>query len=190
MPSTTQPQPQPQSEGLDPGGTGQEQQQPDNALRTLQQSRKQDIMAAILMGQCLPGFAWEPNQDAPLCNQCKREFTLLFRRRHHCRRCGLIFCYSCSLHTAWLAVPLSWASDERHSHFFAGYDNDPLEHLRRIASQPGQLPANSDFRDSSPSEPSSHARLEKLPWSLTLQRVCTPCFEVLKSHPIPAFLPV
>ncbi|KAI8325086.1 hypothetical protein GQ54DRAFT_252028, partial [Martensiomyces pterosporus] len=47
------------------------------------------------MRQCLPESAWEPDEATAVCRQCARRFTL-FLRRHHCRRCGLVFCDSCS----------------------------------------------------------------------------------------------
>eukprot|EP01103_Thecamoeba_quadrilineata_P011901 TRINITY_DN2951_c0_g1_i2.p1 TRINITY_DN2951_c0_g1~~TRINITY_DN2951_c0_g1_i2.p1 ORF type:complete len:1587 (+),score=332.98 TRINITY_DN2951_c0_g1_i2:205-4761(+) len=36
-----------------------------------------------------------PDQHCTMCYDCEKEFTTL-RRRHHCRVCGLIFCYQCS----------------------------------------------------------------------------------------------
>ena len=38
---------------------------------------------------------WVPDSDVVGCMKCSNKFTLL-RRRHHCRRCGGIFCYKCS----------------------------------------------------------------------------------------------
>lgn len=38
---------------------------------------------------------WIPDQDAPSCMGCTTQFTA-FRRRHHCRNCGRVFCGSCS----------------------------------------------------------------------------------------------
>lgn len=38
---------------------------------------------------------WIPDQDAPTCMGCTTQFTA-FRRRHHCRNCGRVFCGSCS----------------------------------------------------------------------------------------------
>ncbi|KAK9727773.1 hypothetical protein K7432_001592 [Basidiobolus ranarum] len=38
---------------------------------------------------------WESDGDAPDCRQCGRRF-MLFLRRHHCRRCGLVFCDRCT----------------------------------------------------------------------------------------------
>eukprot|EP00096_Caligus_rogercresseyi_P011417 TRINITY_DN4485_c0_g1_i1.p1 TRINITY_DN4485_c0_g1~~TRINITY_DN4485_c0_g1_i1.p1 ORF type:complete len:669 (-),score=206.20 TRINITY_DN4485_c0_g1_i1:1457-3463(-) len=39
--------------------------------------------------------AWVPDEAAPICMGCQDPFTL-FKRRHHCRSCGLVFCYHCS----------------------------------------------------------------------------------------------
>lgn len=41
---------------------------------------------------------WVPDQLVVACNCCNTPFTL-FRRRHHCRACGQIFCASCSKFT-------------------------------------------------------------------------------------------
>eukprot|EP01063_Lacrimia_lanifica_P009612 TRINITY_DN16553_c1_g1_i1.p1 TRINITY_DN16553_c1_g1~~TRINITY_DN16553_c1_g1_i1.p1 ORF type:complete len:263 (+),score=46.14 TRINITY_DN16553_c1_g1_i1:56-844(+) len=38
---------------------------------------------------------WTPDSDAPECVGCGIGFTL-FRRRHHCRCCGRVFCAPCS----------------------------------------------------------------------------------------------
>jgi len=37
---------------------------------------------------------WTPDNEALVCSSCNTKFTLL-NRRHHCRRCGKIFCNSC-----------------------------------------------------------------------------------------------
>jgi len=39
---------------------------------------------------------WEPDQSATYCPLCKVTFIYPFRRKHHCRKCGRIFCDSCS----------------------------------------------------------------------------------------------
>ena len=36
-----------------------------------------------------------PNESAERCGACREEFGL-FRRRHHCRHCGYVFCADCS----------------------------------------------------------------------------------------------
>ncbi|ESL05617.1 hypothetical protein TRSC58_06727 [Trypanosoma rangeli SC58] len=38
---------------------------------------------------------WQRNNAAQMCHKCRRSFNL-FVMRHHCRRCGLIFCQHCS----------------------------------------------------------------------------------------------
>jgi hypothetical protein len=38
---------------------------------------------------------WMLDEDAPRCLSCDKRFFFPFRRRHHCRSCGLIFCSRC-----------------------------------------------------------------------------------------------
>lgn len=44
---------------------------------------------------------WEPDDRVSDCRSCKRRFTFYFRK-HHCRRCGRIFCDRCSSRRAAL----------------------------------------------------------------------------------------
>ncbi|KAH9977553.1 hypothetical protein BJV74DRAFT_780952 [Russula compacta] len=48
----------------------------------------------------LPRTLWKKDTDAPYCETfvCRKPFTLM-ERRHHCRKCGGIFCRTCSSHT-------------------------------------------------------------------------------------------
>ncbi|PWN51581.1 FYVE-domain-containing protein [Violaceomyces palustris] len=46
---------------------------------------------------------WERDTDVNECRGCSRRFTF-FVRKHHCRRCGKIFCDSCSSRRAHLDV--------------------------------------------------------------------------------------
>lgn len=41
-------------------------------------------------------FPWIPDDKAPFCLSCKSQFKFPFKRRHHCRKCGKVFCSSCS----------------------------------------------------------------------------------------------
>ncbi|VDL93674.1 unnamed protein product [Schistocephalus solidus] len=45
--------------------------------------------------QALSMAEWKSDSDAGVCTQCAVPFGLS-RRKHHCRNCGLIFCYECS----------------------------------------------------------------------------------------------
>ena len=47
---------------------------------------------------------WVDDESVTACQQCEEPFTMLVRR-HHCRKCGGIFCYSCSSFT--LVLPSS-----------------------------------------------------------------------------------
>jgi hypothetical protein len=38
---------------------------------------------------------WKDDRVYPNCFQCQRQFTVV-RRRHHCRKCGHIFCAKCT----------------------------------------------------------------------------------------------
>lgn len=35
---------------------------------------------------------WKPESKVSKCEHCDREFYYLFRTKHHCRKCGLVFC--------------------------------------------------------------------------------------------------
>jgi len=38
---------------------------------------------------------WQPDDDVKKCNKCNSEFSL-FKRKHHCRACGKIYCSNCT----------------------------------------------------------------------------------------------
>ncbi|CAH1262608.1 ZFYVE26 [Branchiostoma lanceolatum] len=46
---------------------------------------------------------WVPDEDVTHCMVCKFEQFGMFNRRHHCRRCGRVVCYSCSSHKVLVA---------------------------------------------------------------------------------------
>ncbi|KAG8343327.1 putative zinc finger protein [Trypanosoma vivax] len=43
----------------------------------------------------VPNKHWKPDTASSQCEKCAKDFGL-FRRRHHCRCCGDLFCYNCS----------------------------------------------------------------------------------------------
>eukprot|EP00475_Leptophrys_vorax_P002916 TRINITY_DN1165_c0_g1_i3.p1 TRINITY_DN1165_c0_g1~~TRINITY_DN1165_c0_g1_i3.p1 ORF type:complete len:907 (-),score=264.81 TRINITY_DN1165_c0_g1_i3:479-3130(-) len=45
---------------------------------------------------------WVPDEDQESCTLCNKNFTMI-RRRHHCRRCGLLVCGNCSKQTRILS---------------------------------------------------------------------------------------
>ena len=63
-------------------------------------------MAAAVVRQRAPAeiecgrAQWVPDGDRPACELCRVDFSLLTRRRHHCRRCGEVFCAACSSYSA------------------------------------------------------------------------------------------
>jgi len=44
---------------------------------------------------------WKPNNSSSSCFDCGRQFSIMYRR-HHCRKCGEIFCANCLLSKARL----------------------------------------------------------------------------------------
>jgi len=55
---------------------------------------------------------WQPDDKAPKCNKCNAEFSL-FKRRHHCRACGKVFCSNCTTKTTKIKN--------------LGYDEEPVK---------------------------------------------------------------
>lgn len=49
----------------------------------------------VEVGEEARSAVWLPDSAAPRCQYCRNHFWLA-RRRHHCRKCGGIFCSSCS----------------------------------------------------------------------------------------------
>ncbi|TMW51374.1 hypothetical protein DOY81_003557 [Sarcophaga bullata] len=61
----------------------------------LQQQQQQQHQLTSSSPVHLSPPAWIPDQKAPRCMSCNTPFTA-FRRRHHCRNCGGVFCGVCS----------------------------------------------------------------------------------------------
>ncbi|KAJ1890130.1 hypothetical protein LPJ66_007659 [Kickxella alabastrina] len=116
---------------------------------------------ALFMRQCLPESAWEADDAATGCRQCGRSFSL-FLRRHHCRRCGLLFCVSCSSKRAALASPLGLAQ--------GGYYG---------ASQPDDDTPLAQLQQQQRFGPSGC-------WALRDHRTCDACAQAVGELPDPA----
>ncbi|KAI8327501.1 hypothetical protein BC941DRAFT_458143 [Chlamydoabsidia padenii] len=52
---------------------------------------------ARLRGQKSNKEFWMPDEQCKECYKCRKQFTV-FRRKHHCRLCGQIFCSKCASH--------------------------------------------------------------------------------------------
>lgn len=46
----------------------------------------------IIKSSFCPKDKWVPDKDVHNCFKCDEKFHPLFRRKHHCRYCGQIFC--------------------------------------------------------------------------------------------------
>uniref|UniRef100_A0A0G4GEK6 FYVE-type domain-containing protein n=1 Tax=Chromera velia CCMP2878 TaxID=1169474 RepID=A0A0G4GEK6_9ALVE len=80
-----------------PQGQGRQAPTPPAAPREAHPSRRAEAQQAP---KTLPPNVhvqknWMPDKKCKNCHQCSLPFTP-FRRRHHCRMCGQIFCASCS----------------------------------------------------------------------------------------------
>ncbi|XP_065372444.1 lateral signaling target protein 2 homolog [Calliphora vicina] len=65
----------------------------ESNANSIQQPQQQQINTTSPVHLSPP--AWIPDQKAPRCMSCNTPFTA-FRRRHHCRNCGGVFCGVCS----------------------------------------------------------------------------------------------
>ncbi len=48
---------------------------------------------------------WENDKETKKCRICQEEFSF-FNRKHHCRCCGMIFCFACSRYELKINVKL------------------------------------------------------------------------------------
>ncbi|KAM4678074.1 lateral signaling target protein 2 homolog [Discoglossus pictus] len=97
----------------------------EDALRlsdcSLCQNREQQNSGAIYEPP-----EWVPDNGCSQCMSCRAPFNLV-RRRHHCRRCGKIFCSRCSSYTAslppfWNTQPVRVCSHCYHVHCRQGQE--------------------------------------------------------------------
>ncbi|OMH86276.1 Ankyrin repeat and KH domain-containing protein 1 [Zancudomyces culisetae] len=93
---------------------GHTQEELRNLLRQFSQ--------AVASRQYLPEQAWLPDVHAPSCCLCGRKFKLFFRR-HHCRRCGLVFCDNCSRERLWLSSRIHSLDESNEDLPVVGYNS-------------------------------------------------------------------
>jgi len=55
---------------------------------------------------------WQPDEEALFCGKCESIFTF-FLRKHHCRACGLIFCYQCTENQMELPAEYGYSGPQR-----------------------------------------------------------------------------
>lgn len=46
----------------------------------------------IIKASFCPKEKWVKDNEAPTCFKCDKKFHPLYRRKHHCRYCGQVFC--------------------------------------------------------------------------------------------------
>nr|CCC96087.1 unnamed protein product [Trypanosoma congolense IL3000] len=101
---------------------------------------------------------WERDEATTACFSCNRFFTFLVRR-HHCRRCGLIYCHDCS---SYLGTLPDKAGTLESSRRWVRLCKDCYEtccrHRRRVEAIP-QAPPSRHERDACAPEGSSMSLL-------------------------------
>eukprot|EP01086_Lenisia_limosa_P000325 TRINITY_DN105_c0_g1_i1.p1 TRINITY_DN105_c0_g1~~TRINITY_DN105_c0_g1_i1.p1 ORF type:complete len:222 (+),score=11.92 TRINITY_DN105_c0_g1_i1:176-841(+) len=104
---------------------------------------------------------WKPNESSTTCQECHVKFSF-FKRKHHCRLCGGLYCASCSGQTAILP--------------FFGYD-DPVricEVCFDVASAALIVNNVIHFADSASSGPIRKTSMEQLEnWAVTCGIIIT-----------------
>ncbi|KAH9578749.1 FYVE zinc finger [Trypanosoma melophagium] len=89
----------------------------EQALRRLIEAQNQTLEEAIRVASAIPLMErqlmaqnvddpysrqqWQRDESVTCCHNCRRLFTLIITR-HHCRRCGIIYCHNCSAHAGIL----------------------------------------------------------------------------------------
>lgn len=46
----------------------------------------------IIQRELISKDKWKLDNEINKCYRCDKQFNVLIRRKHHCRRCGNIFC--------------------------------------------------------------------------------------------------
>ena len=99
------------SESLQRGGSGVTKRR-SAALARFGLSRGPSASATFKVaadGVAIDTSAWATEAEQPACACCANTFSLI-KRKHHCRACGSLVCYSCSKQTMQLATTQSVVS--------------------------------------------------------------------------------
>ncbi|RNE98169.1 zinc finger protein [Trypanosoma rangeli] len=117
--------------------------------------------------------SWKPDSASQQCDSCAKKFEF-FRRRHHCRLCGGIFCYSCSdVFLPGELILLRWLEIngyEKASKKAAATDTTTSEKLLDMFLERHFL-TKSGLSNFFPPAPKTAP-----------QRVCVRCFDDVESH--------
>ncbi len=74
----------------------------------LKKGSPDDLAPHTKTNESYPGASWKPNNKAPKCENRKCAVAFGFvTRRHHCRRCGGIFCDKCTKKRQTVVNPLT-----------------------------------------------------------------------------------
>lgn len=71
---------------------------PISALEKISLSRNADNFMVLHINTSVntkKRVSWVPDKDVATCGPCGKGFGM-FRRRHHCRACGMVFCSNCT----------------------------------------------------------------------------------------------
>ncbi|ETV96941.1 hypothetical protein, variant 2 [Aphanomyces invadans] len=72
-------------------------------MRHMHVFNEEDLVGIdILRG--IPVDVWKPDPQCDRCNACVKKFRTLYRRKHHCRVCGEIYCFKC-LQLRYVRIP-------------------------------------------------------------------------------------
>jgi hypothetical protein len=69
----------------------------DNQFQRLEKKKWLDGYSFVYIKNSDYKVGWMLDSEASCCMSCRNKFNLLFRRKHHCRSCGIIICIDCSI---------------------------------------------------------------------------------------------
>ncbi|ETV77509.1 hypothetical protein H257_08448 [Aphanomyces astaci] len=80
-------------------------------MRHMHFVNEEDLAGDVDVLDGIPVDAWKPDPKCDRCNACVKKFRLFYRRRHHCRVCGELYCSECLqlryVRVPWLGVALT-----------------------------------------------------------------------------------